>query len=183
MSDIAIRVENLGKRYKIGRAQKRHDTLRDLIVSKLQRTNGHQPSDETFWALKDVSFEVKQGEVVGIIGRNGAGMSTLLKILARITEPTIVTEGLYGRVGSLLEVRTGFHPEFDEIESFAEMENFIDTPVKHYSRGMYQRLAFAVAAHLEPEILIVDELLAVGDRRFRKSVWARWEMWRGKGGR
>src|SRR5581483_8501340 len=148
---------------------------------------------ETFWALKDVSFEVKVGEALGIIGRNGAGKSTLLKILSRITRPTTGYADVYGRVGSLLEVGTGFHPEltgreniylngailgmtrrdiqrrFDEIVAFAEVENFLDTPVKRYSSGMYMRLAFAVAAHLEPEILVVDEVLAVGDAEFQKK--------------
>jgi lipopolysaccharide transport system ATP-binding protein len=155
--------------------------------------NGAAELNETIWALKDVSFEVKQGEVVGIIGRNGAGKSTLLKILSRITEPTKGLAEIHGRVGSLLEVGTGFHSEltgreniylngailgmkraeinrkFDEIVAFAEVEKFVDTPVKHYSSGMYLRLAFAVAAHLEPEILIIDEVLAVGDARFQKK--------------
>lgn len=198
MSDIAIRVENLSKRYRIGRAQQRHDTLRDSLAASLRSLgqwgsrNGQTPSDD-FWALKDVSFEVKQGEVVGIIGRNGAGKSTLLKILSQITEPTSGRVELHGRVASLLEVGTGFHPElsgreniylngailgmrrteinqkFDEIVAFAEIEKFLDTPVKHYSSGMYVRLAFAVAAHLEPEILLVDEVLAVGDAAFQKK--------------
>lgn len=195
MSNIAIRVEGLGKRYRIGQRQQ-HDTLRDALVSTFERLNVQtlkRSNMETFWALKDVSFEVKHGEVVGIIGRNGAGKSTLLKILARITEPTEGYADLYGRVGSLLEVGTGFHPEltgrenislsgallgmkkaeiarkFDEIVAFAEIEKFIDTPVKHYSSGMYVRLAFAVAAHLEPEILLVDEVLAVGDAAFQKK--------------
>ncbi len=193
MNDIAIRVENLSKQYTIGRAQERHDTLRDALSAAFRRkgTNG---SAETFWALKDVSFEVKRGEVVGIIGRNGAGKSTLLKILSQITEPTSGRASIYGRVGSLLEVGTGFHPEltgreniylngailgmrreeitrqFDEIVAFSEIEKFLDTPVKRYSSGMYVRLAFAVAAHLEPEILLVDEVLAVGDAAFQKKA-------------
>jgi lipopolysaccharide transport system ATP-binding protein len=203
MSDVAIKVENLSKLYRIG-AQQRHDTLRDSIVEGVHRLkvgrgkNGNlqpsnlQPSTE-FWALKDVSFEVKRGEVVGIIGRNGAGKSTLLKILSRITEPTEGRAEIHGRVGSLLEVGTGFHQEltgreniylngailgmrrteiaarFDEIVAFSEIEKFLDTPVKRYSSGMYVRLAFAVAAHLEPEILLVDEVLAVGDAQFQKK--------------
>jgi lipopolysaccharide transport system ATP-binding protein len=192
LTDIAIRVEKLGKRYQIGQAQQRHDTLRDVLAHGARdflRRNGHANGNETFWALKDVSFEVKQGEVVGIIGRNGAGKSTLLKNLSRITEPTEGAVDMYGHVGSLLEVGTGFHPEltgreniylsgailgmqrtdivrkFDEIVAFAEVEKFVDTPAKHYSSGMYVRLAFAVAAHLEPEILIVDEWLAVAARQ------------------
>jgi lipopolysaccharide transport system ATP-binding protein len=197
MNDIAIRVENLGKMYHIGRAQQRHDTLRDLIVDTASHIadwgKRHPKSDDTIWALKDVSFDVRRGEVVGIIGRNGAGKSTLLKILSRITEPTTGRAEIHGRVGSLLEVGTGFHPEltgreniylngailgmrraeidrrFDEIVAFAEIEKFLDTPVKRYSSGMYVRLAFAVAAHLEPEILLVDEVLAVGDAAFQKK--------------
>src|SRR5712691_4706923 len=190
MSDIVIRAESLSKLYKIGALQQRHDTLRDQLAHSFKSLfsgNGryaHQPSppssSDTIWAIKDLSFEVKQGEVVGIIGRNGAGKSTLLKILSRITEPTDGRAELYGRVGSLLEVGTGFHPElsgreniilngailgmaqsyirgkFEEIVAFADLERFIDTPVKRYSSGMYVRLAFAVAAHLEPEILVVD---------------------------
>jgi len=207
MPDIAIKVESLSKKYQIGTRQESYKTLRESIMSGVtspfrrlrsrlgsRSALGSLPSaDTTVWALKDVSFEIKQGEVIGIIGRNGAGKSTLLKILSRITEPTEGYADVYGRVGSLLEVGTGFHSElsgreniylngailgmrkaeidrkFDEIVSFAEVEKFIDTPVKHYSTGMYLRLAFAVAAHLEPEILLVDEVLAVGDAAFQKK--------------
>lgn len=197
-----ITVENISKQYAIGRKQEESfPTLRDEIGSFFRRAKGlfnrthHQPpgSPEEFWALKDVSFQVCQGDRIGIIGRNGAGKSTLLKILSRITEPTSGRIRLRGRVASLLEVGTGFHPEltgreniflngsvlgmareeikkkFDEIVSFAEVEQFLDTPVKRYSSGMYMRLAFAVAAHLDPEILIVDEVLAVGDMAFKKK--------------
>jgi lipopolysaccharide transport system ATP-binding protein len=206
MGDLAIRVEGLSKQYSIGGSRREayttlRDTLTDVITSSWRRagtlfagSGGRAAAlGDTLWALKDVSFEVKHGEVVGIIGYNGAGKSTLLKILSRITEPTAGYADLYGRVGSLLEVGTGFHQEltgreniylngailgmrrveiqrkFDEIVAFAELEKFIDTPVKHYSSGMYMRLAFAVAAHLEPEILLVDEVLAVGDARFQKK--------------
>ena len=204
MNDIAISVENLAKQYKIGLANKRHDTLRDFVAGGLRslfnrntpnKFAGSQrsPSSETFWALKDVTFNVHSGETIGFIGRNGAGKSTLLKILSRITEPTSGVAKIHGRVASLLEVGTGFHGEltgreniylngailgmqkreierkFDEIVDFAEVEKFIETPVKRYSSGMYLRLAFAVAAHLEPEILIVDEVLAVGDASFQKK--------------
>jgi lipopolysaccharide transport system ATP-binding protein len=205
MSDIAFRVENLGKQYRIGGPQARYRTIRETLIESAQapfrraakllrgQAYGAAEMDETIWALKDVSLEVRQGEVVGIIGRNGAGKTTLLKILSRITEPTEGQAEIYGRVGSLLEVGTGFHPEltgrenihlngailgmkraeidrkFDEIVDFAEIEKFIDTPVKHYSSGMYVRLAFAVAAHLEPEVLLVDEVLAVGDVAFQKK--------------
>jgi lipopolysaccharide transport system ATP-binding protein len=206
MSDIAIRVENLGKRYSLGQRES-YKTLRDVVAGtftvpyrrwrkkevRTTRSAIRDPESEYLWALRDVSFEVKQGEVVGIIGRNGAGKSTLLKILSRTTDPTEGCAEIYGRIGSLLEVGTGFHPEltgreniylnaailgmkrweitfkFDEIVGFAEIEKFLDTPVKRYSSGMYVRLAFAVAAHFEPEILLVDEVLAVGDAAFQKK--------------
>ena len=210
MSEKAIVVENLSKQYLIGHrfsSGEHTDTRHSVTLSDANSHNfarkaadvfrGRQVVQgdevEEFWALRDVNFEVKQGEVVGIIGRNGAGKSTLLKILCRITEPTEGRVLLRGRVASLLEVGTGFHPEltgseniflngailgmtqreirkkFDEIVAFAEVEKFLDTPVKHYSAGMYVRLAFAVAAHLEPEILVVDEVLAVGDAEFQKK--------------
>ena len=200
MSELAVRVEGLGKEYRLGAQPERYSTLRDRLnklpsaLFKALRGRGERSEQNPpFWALKDVSFEVRPGEVVGIIGRNGAGKSTLLKILSRITEPTEGEVDIKGRVGSLLEVGTGFHPEltgrenvylngailgmrraeiarkFDDIVGFAEVEKFIDTPVKHYSSGMYMRLAFAVAAHLEPEILVVDEVLAVGDAEFQKK--------------
>jgi len=198
MSDIAIRVENLGKQYKIGAQLERYRTLRDTLVDGLQRPwrmlrGGNANANETIWALSGVSFEVRKGEVLGVIGRNGAGKSTLLKILSRVTEPSEGYAEIHGRVGSLLEVGTGFHPEltgrenialngailgmkraeierkFDEIVAFAGIEKFIDTPVKRYSSGMYLRLAFAVAAHMEPEILVVDEVLAVGDAEFQRK--------------
>jgi lipopolysaccharide transport system ATP-binding protein len=191
-----IRVTNVGKQYRIGARQEAYTNLREVVTASLSapfkrlRRRGRRDA-ETVWALKNVSFEVRPGEVIGIIGRNGAGKSTLLKILSRITEPTTGRAELYGRIGSLLEVGTGFHPEltgreniflngavlgmkrseiarkFDEIVAFAEIDQFLDTPVKHYSSGMYMRLAFAVAAHLEPEILLVDEVLAVGDAEFQ----------------
>ena len=207
MSDIAIRVANLSKRYKIGALRNRHDTLRDHLsgwTKSLFVRNGHSSAvggsrsfvvggSDTIWALKNVFLEIKHGEVVGFIGGNGAGKSTLLKILSRITAPTIGSAEIFGRIGSLLEVGTGFHPEltgreniyfngailgmkkweidnkFDEIVAFSEIEKFIDTPVKRYSSGMYVRLAFAVAAHLDPEILVVDEVLAVGDTPFQQK--------------
>src|SRR5229473_362184 len=194
MSEIAIRAEGLSKRYRIGHRE-RYSTLRDVLARSLRApwTLFRRAKNETFWALKDVSVEVQEAEVLGLIGRNGAGKTTLLKILSRITRPTTGWAEIHGRVGSLLEVGTGFHPEltgrentflsgailgmgraeiarkFDEIVAFAELEKFIDTAVKHYSSGMYVRLAFAVAAHLEPEILLVDEVLAVGDINFQKK--------------
>jgi lipopolysaccharide transport system ATP-binding protein len=192
-----VRVENLCKQYRLGARGPAYETLRESIVGAVRapfkRLSGTNGNRETIWALKDVSFEVAPGEVVGIIGSNGAGKSTLLKTLSRITEPTKGKVELYGRLASLLEVGTGFHPEltgreniylngailgmrkaeidrkFDEIIAFAELEKFLDTPVKHYSSGMYMRLAFAVASHLEPEILLVDEVLAVGDAAFQKK--------------
>lgn len=203
MSDIAIQCDGISKQYRIGERES-YKALRDVITDAIKtpfrrlRRSASAPDSNgngkpTIWALQDVSFEVKQGDVVGIIGRNGAGKSTLLKILSRITEPTRGRAEINGRVGSLLEVGTGFHPEltgreniflngailgmkkaeiarkFDEIVAFAEVEKFIDTPIKHYSSGMYLRLAFAVAAHLQTEILIVDEVLAVGDAEFQKK--------------
>src|SRR5690242_4693724 len=197
MGVTVIQAEGLGKLYRRGLVLEeglRH-TLDRFVKSPLAALR--RKKDETFWALKDVSLEVKEGEVLGLIGRNGAGKTTLLKILSRITKPTTGWAEIRGRVGSLLEVGTGFHPEltgrentflsgailgmskreierkFDEIVAFAELEKFIDTPVKHYSSGMYVRLAFAVAAHLEPEILLVDEVLAVGDINFQKKCLGR----------
>jgi lipopolysaccharide transport system ATP-binding protein len=205
MTAFAVQAEGLGKRYRIGVQAERHDSLRDLIghamrspIRNLQRIRGltafgADDGDDVVWAIRDVSFSVSRGEAVGIVGRNGAGKSTLLKLLSRITEPTEGRAVLRGRVGSLLEVGTGFHPDltgrdnvylngailgmdrrhvearFDEIVEFAGVERFIDTPVKRYSSGMYLRLAFAVAAHLEPEILVVDEVLAVGDAQFQRK--------------
>jgi lipopolysaccharide transport system ATP-binding protein len=207
MGNVVIRVDKLGKKYRIGR-QKHYRTLREslttaitspvrrlhsALLSRQDRTHRNGGEPDTIWALEDVSFEVKRGEAVGVIGRNGAGKSTLLKLLSRVTEPTKGEINILGRVGSLLEVGTGFHPEltgrentylngallgmsrreiarkFDEIVAFANIERFLDTPVKYYSSGMYMRLAFAVAAHLEPEILIVDEVLAVGDAEFQRK--------------
>jgi lipopolysaccharide transport system ATP-binding protein len=197
MSDLAIRVQQLGKQYRIGLSPTRYRTLRESLVESLniparlkRRNNGEELGK--IWALRDITFEVKKGQVLGVIGRNGAGKSTLLKILSRVTEPSEGFAEIRGQVGSLLEVGTGFHPEltgreniylngailgmnkteidtkFDQIVSFAEVEQFIDTPVKRYSSGMYLRLAFSVAAHLEPDILVVDEVLAVGDAEFQR---------------
>ncbi len=207
-----IRVSGLGKEYIIGGREKGNETFREMLTSsltapfrRLRNLKGAVAEEERFWALKEVSFEVQRGEVVGIIGRNGAGKSTLLKILSRITEPTEGRIEIRGRVASLLEVGTGFHPEltgreniylngailgmsraeiarkFDEIVAFAEVEKFLDTPVKRYSSGMYVRLAFAVAAHLEPEILIVDEVLAVGDVQFQRRCLGKMESVAGQG--
>jgi lipopolysaccharide transport system ATP-binding protein len=197
-SDLAISVRGLSKKYTIAHNAAKHATLAEATLARLKNPLS-RPQKETFWALRDVSFDIRQGEVVGIIGRNGAGKSTLLKILSRITEPTSGDVDLYGRVGSLLEVGTGFHPEltgreniflngailgmtkpeirsqFDAIVDFAEVEKFLDTPVKRYSSGMYVRLAFAVAAHLKPEILIVDEVLSVGDANFQKKCLGKME--------
>lgn len=229
MAESVIEVENLSKCYRIGAREETNKTFREVVVDTFRApvrnfrrlrdltkfeakrhhgddgSNNH-PNTDMIWALKDVSFEVKEGEVLGIIGRNGAGKSTLLKILSRITEPTVGGVKIYGRVSSLLEVGTGFHPEltgreniflngailgmrkgeiakkFDEIVSFAENEKFIDTPVKRYSSGMYVRLAFAVAAHLETEILIIDEVLAVGDAQFQKKCLGKMQA-AGKEGR
>src|SRR5580700_11591149 len=204
MSNVAIRCDRLAKQYRIGERETYkalRDVITDAIAAPFRRVrsalggssnNGHQ-DESMIWAMEEVSFEIQRGEAVGIIGRNGAGKSTLLKILSRITEPTRGQAEIWGRVGSLLEIGTGFHPElsgrdniylngailgmkkaeiarkFDEIVAFSEIEKFIDTPVKRYSSGMYVRLAFAVAAHLETEILIVDEVLAVGDTQFQKK--------------
>jgi lipopolysaccharide transport system ATP-binding protein len=211
MNELAIRVEKIGKQYHIRGPQARYRTLRESLVEAIKspfvrtvrmlRGNAYGAADldEVIWALKDLTFDVNAGEVVGIIGRNGAGKSTLLKILTRITDPTEGAAEIHGRVGSLLEVGTGFHPElsgreniylngavlgmrrseieakFDEILAFAELEKFVDTPVKYYSSGMYLRLAFAVAAHLEAEILLIDEVLAVGDVIFQKKCLGKME--------
>lgn len=205
MSDVAIQVKDLGKQFVIGNREALYrtfrETLMDMVTGPVRRLTQRRARNEknSFWALRGVDFEIRQGEVVGVIGRNGAGKSTLLKVLSRIMEPTEGCAEIHGRVGSLLEVGTGFHPEltgreniflngailgmrkteilkkFDEIVTFAEVERFIDTPVKHYSSGMYLRLAFAVAAHLEPEILLVDEVLAVGDASFQQKCLGRME--------
>ena len=216
MQPVVIRVENLSKCYTLkhegqGSGTGLRHALQDAVTAPFRRGRKDAPNvkngEETFWALKDVNFEVRQGEVLGIIGRNGAGKSTLLKILSRITEPTKGRVGIKGRIASLLEVGTGFHPEltgreniflngsilgmkrtevrqkFDEIVNFAEVEKFLDTPVKRYSSGMYVRLAFAVAAHLDPEILIVDEVLAVGDAQFQKKCLGKMQDVATRGGR
>jgi lipopolysaccharide transport system ATP-binding protein len=208
MSDTVIRVDNLSKKYVLGHKEESYKTFRGAMtgagkslvnVFNPRAKKESKSSKDEFWALNDVSFEIKQGDRVGFIGRNGAGKSTLLKVLSRITEPTSGSIRIKGRVASLLEVGTGFHPEltgreniflngailgmskaeikrkFDEIVAFAEVEKFLDTPVKRYSSGMYVRLAFAVAAHLEPEILIVDEVLAVGDATFQKKCLGKME--------
>ncbi|MEJ2366776.1 MAG: ABC transporter ATP-binding protein [Acidobacteriota bacterium] len=202
MGHYAVTAENIGKRYRLGEREP-YKTLRDTIMRaagapfRALRSRAHRSGPDTFWALKDISFEVVPGEVVGFVGRNGAGKSTLLKVLSRITDPTTGHAEIRGRVGSLLEVGTGFHPEltgreniflngailgmrkqeiqkkFDEIVAFSEIERFLDTPVKRYSSGMYVRLAFAVAAHLEPEILLVDEVLSVGDAAFQKKCFGK----------
>jgi lipopolysaccharide transport system ATP-binding protein len=217
MSDVAVRVEGLGKRYRIGAAQQRSTTAREAIthfasaplrnLQRLRRLTSFREEDEadTIWALRDVSFELARGQALGVIGQNGAGKSTLLKILSRITRPTRGRATVRGRVGSLLEVGIGFNPEltgrdniylngsilgmdrayirqrFEEIVEFAGVEKFIDTPVKRYSSGMYVRLAFAVAAHLEPEILIVDEVLAVGDAAFQRKCLGKMSSVAGEG--
>jgi lipopolysaccharide transport system ATP-binding protein len=212
MRNSVIRVEGLSKRYRVGLVQQRYGTLRDEIASAFKSivrrkgdTGRVKRDNATFWALKDASFEVREGDVVGVIGRNGAGKSTLLKILSRITRPTEGFAEVQGRVGSLLEVGTGFHPEltgreniflngailgmkkaeierkFDDIVAFADIPSFIDTPVKRYSSGMHVRLAFAVAAHLEPDVLIVDEVLAVGDVVFQKRCLGKMSQVAGNG--
>ncbi len=206
MSDTIIKVENLSKRFIIShQSRERYVSLRDTVAGRIKNIFSSNSNPETrtskeeFWALKDLNFEIKRGDRVGIIGRNGAGKSTLLKLLSQITEPTKGRIDIDGRIASLLEVGTGFHPEltgrenvflngailgmsrseirkkFDEIVAFAEVEQFLDTPVKRYSSGMYVRLAFAVAAHLEPEILIIDEVLAVGDAKFQKKCLGKME--------
>ena len=215
VSEPAIRVENLGKRYRVKRLRQRHNTLRDSLDERIRslipsltaglRKAASEDDRDSIWALSGVSFEIPQGQVLGIIGANGAGKSTLLKLLSRITEPTTGRAEIRGRVGSLLEVGTGFHSEltgreniylngailgmtrseidakFDAIVAFSEVERFLDTPVKRYSSGMYLRLAFAVAAHLEPEVLLVDEVLAVGDAAFQKKCLGKMNEIAGRG--
>jgi lipopolysaccharide transport system ATP-binding protein len=195
-----VSVRNISKLYHVGRPQGERPSLRQAVTSAVKspfsRLNGRS-SDDTIWALKDVSFEAMPGEVIGIIGRNGAGKSTLLRVLARITKPTGGEIDIYGRLGTLLEIGTGFHPEltgrenifvngtilgmkvqeikrkFDEIVAFSEIERFLETPVKHYSSGMYLRLAFSIAAHFEPEVLLMDEIIAVGDINFQEKCFAK----------
>ena len=203
---VAIAIRGLGKKYTIAHNSARPTSLREAILHRLRHPLGDGRQErETFWALRDVSFEVRAGEVVGIIGRNGAGKSTLLKILTRITGPTTGSIDIHGRMASLLEVGTGFHPEltgrenvflngailgmsrhditrkFDEIVAFADIEKFVDTPVKRYSSGMHVRLAFAVAAHLDSDILILDEVLAVGDNNFQRKCLSKMESVSGQG--
>jgi len=195
-----VSVRNISKLYHVGRPQNEPPSLRHAVTSAVKspfaRLNGRS-SDDTIWALKDISFEAMPGEVIGIIGRNGAGKSTLLRVLARITKPTRGEIDIYGRLGTLLEIGTGFHPEltgrenifvngtilgmkvkeikrkFDEIVAFSEIERFLETPVKHYSSGMYLRLAFSIAAHFEPEVLLMDEIIAVGDISFQQKCFAK----------
>ncbi|MCB8978383.1 MAG: ABC transporter ATP-binding protein [Ardenticatenaceae bacterium] len=215
MNTPVIQVQRLSKEYQLGSAERRYSRLGDQVIhtlgaplrraKRLLRLQANNDTETALWALKDISFQVQPGEVVGIIGRNGAGKSTLLKVLSQITDPTSGEATIYGRVGSLLEVGTGFHPEltgrentylngailgmkkfeidrkFDEIVAFAEIEKFLDTPVKHYSSGMYVRLAFAVAAHLEPEILMIDEVLAVGDIAFQRKCLGKMSSVAGEG--
>lgn len=212
MSNSIIQVEGIGKSYKISHELKAsvgnvsiRDGINNIVRKPIELVTGHRMRQEKFWALKDINFEVEQGEVLGIIGKNGSGKSTLLKILSRITEPTTGEIRMHGRVASLLEVGTGFHPEltgreniyfngsilgmrkkeieskFDEIVAFSEVEKFLDTPVKFYSSGMYVRLAFAVAAHLDPDILIIDEVLAVGDTSFQKKCLSKMKDVSGQG--
>src|SRR6266550_183722 len=205
-----ISVNNISKQYRVSGSSSVAPTLREALMARMKSPfksgNGHHRNDsDLFWALKDISFEVAPGEVVGIVGRNGAGKSTLLKIISRIIKPTFGDVTIYGRVGSLLEIGTGFHPDlsgreniflngaiigmrreemrrkFDDIVAFAEVERFLDTPVKYYSSGMYMRLAFAVAAHFEPEILILDEVLAVGDVAFQQKSLAKMQDVAGHG--
>src|SRR2546421_3688631 len=210
MEPVVVRVENVGKRYRIGALPAGYLTFRevlgDALAAPLRRLRGANGSRyETLWALSDVNLEVRRGEMLGVIGHNGAGKSTLLKLLSRITRPTTGEVEIHGRVGSLLEVGTGFHPDltgrenvylngailgmrkaeiekkFDEIIAFSELEKFVETPVKFYSSGMYVRLAFSVAAHLEPEILIMDEVLAVGDAAFQQKCLDKMREIRGRG--
>src|SRR5579862_2937824 len=192
MTDVAIHVEGLGKRYRVG-SRERYLALRDVLARALKAPFQRRPKPDYLWAVRNISFDIRPGEVVGLIGRNGAGKTTLLKLLSRITRPSEGFAEVHGRVGSLLEVGTGFHPELsgreniylsgailgmskveidrkhDAIVAFAEVDRYLDTPLKHFSTGMQMRLAFAVAAHLEPEILLVDEVLAVGDLEFQEK--------------